>query len=570
MKKLLTAGHLFVSVLFATAFLSCNSSSKKHIPSGEAITAIQLKTGEIVSCGPPGKEFGAVAFNSSCDEKYRKDFDLAIALLHSFEYDEAEKAFAKVIAQDPACAMAYWGVAMSNYHEVWPSPPSTAELEKGSKAIAIARSIPGLSSQETAYIEAMAVFYDHWDKTDHRTRARNFSKAMEGMYKKYPSDKEVAAFYALSLNGAADPADKTYANQRKAGDILNALYLKDSMHPGIVHYLIHSYDYPPLAVLALPAARRYASIAPSSAHAQHMPSHIFTRLGLWDECIQSNLVSTASAKCYAESAGIKGHWDEELHGMDYLVYAYLQKGENNLAKAQLDYLRTIREVYPVNFKDAYAFAAIPARYFLENKMWQDAASMEMLPAGFPWKNFPWQSSIIHFARLLGAAHTGNLSLAKLEAGKLHQAYDTLTALKDTYKATQVMVQLTTGEAWILFAERKTTQALQRMKQAAEIEDKTEKSPVTPGEIIPARELLGDMLLQLDQPAEALQAYSASLITHPNRFNGLYGAALASEKTNATRNAIGYYRQLTSIANPPGASRAELAAARLFLQKQKMN
>ena len=562
MKEIIRYVLIILLVSFA---VSCKR--KISSPSIETINAINLKRGQVVFCGPPDKELGTVLFETSCTEKAKKDFDLGVALLHSFEYDEAEKVFAKIIDESPDCAMAYWGVAMCNYHQVWPSPPSPAELEKGNKAIAIAQSITKKSNRETDYINAIATFYSDVEKTAHRIRSVKFEKAMEKLYLKYPEDKEAAIFYALALDGSADPTDKTFGNQKKAGAILNNLYPNEPNHPGIVHYIIHSYDYPELAALALPAAKKYASIAPASAHAQHMPSHIFTRLGLWDECIQSNLISTSSAKCYAENAGIKGHWDEELHGMDYLVYAYLQKGENDLAKQQYDYLKTITAVYPVNFKDAYAFAAIPARYFLENKMWAAAADIQMFPADFPWQKFPWQKAIVHFARLLGAAHMGNNSLAKTELKSLNTIYDTLAAQKDTYKANQVMIQIKTGEAWIKLEEKKLTEALQLMNMAADMEDKTEKSPVTPGEIIPAKELLADMLLQLNKPAEALVAYEADLKKHPNRFNGLYGAALASEKINNIDKANYYYKQLLAIANSPDANRPELKKAKLFLKKE---
>jgi hypothetical protein len=567
MKKILHTEHWRVFALFSLLLISCNGKNKA--PSATAIAAINLKRGDVVSCSPPGKQFGFVEFEISCSEKEKKDFDLGVALLHSFEYDEAEKVFSKIIDKTPACAMAYWGVAMCNYHQVWPSPPTQAELEKGNKAISLAQSLTQKSGRETDYINAIALFYKDWNKIAHRARSIKFEKAMEKIYQKYPNDKEAAIFYALALDGAADPADKSFANQRKAGAMLTGLYPNEPDHPGIVHYIIHSYDYPELAALALPAARKYASIAPASAHAQHMPSHIFTRLGLWDESIHSNLISTASAKCYAENAGIKGHWDEELHGMDYLVYAYLQKGENTLAKQQYDYLRTIHAVYPVNFKDAYAFAAIPARYFLENKMWKEAAGIEMFPFDFPWQNFPWQKAIVHFARLLGAAHTGNINQAKAELKNLYTSYDMLAAQKDVYKANQVMIQIKTGEAWILFGEKKMNEALQQMHIAAAMEDKTEKSPVTPGEVIPAKELLADMLLQLNKPAAALEAYEANLKTHPNRFNGLYGAALASEKINNTEKAKNYYRQLTAVANTPGSGRAEIERAKLFLKKENL-
>lgn len=563
MKKIFQYTEFLFFSLFSFALLSCNG--KNNTPSNEAINSVNLKRGEIFSCGPPDKQFGLVEFETSCSGKVKKDFNLAIALLHSFEYDEAEKVFAKIIDEEPACAMAYWGVAMCSNHPLW-SPPTGPELKKGAAAIAIAQSLTAKTKRESAYIEAMALFYKDWEKLDHPTRSIFFEKAMEKTYKENPGDKEAAIFYALALDAAADPADKSYSNQKKAGAILEALYPGEPNHPGIVHYIIHTYDYPELAMLALPAARKYASIAPSSAHAQHMPSHIFTRLGLWDECIQSNLVATSSAKCYAESAGIKGHWDEELHGMDYLVYAYLQKGENVAAKEQCDYLKTIDEVYPVNFKEAYAFAAIPARYVLENKNWKDAATLPLHPVDFPWKKFPWQKAIFHFARLLGFVHTGKIDSANNELKNLDTIHDTLMAQKDSYKASEVQIQIKTAEAWILFKERKSNEALQLMNDAADMEDKTEKSPVTPGEVIPARELLGDMLLQMNKLEKALEEYEADLKTHPNRFNGLYGAGLAAERSGDFEKATNYYKQLISIANSTGSNRPELEAARLFLKK----
>ncbi len=534
--------HLFciISIMLLT-FPGCRQSG--NAPGQEAINAIKLKKGDIVLCGPADKQFGTVRFQNSCSEKVKSDFDLAIALLHSFEYDEAEKVFAKIIDEEPGCPMAYWGVAMSNYHQVWPSPPTQEEIEKGGKAILIAQSLVQAPGREKDYIDAMALFYKDWSLPDHRTHSRIFAEAMGKVYENYPGDREAAIFYALSLDGSADPSDKSYANQRKAGKILEALYPDEPGHPGIVHYIIHSYDYPELALLALPAARKYASIAPASAHAQHMPSHVFTRLGLWDECIQSNLVSIDAAKCYAEGAGINGHWDEELHGMDYLVYAYLQKGQNKLAKQQYDYLINMKDVYPVNFKVAYAFASIPSRYLLENKMWSEAAGLQIHPSDFPWQNFPWQEAIYHFTRLLGSVHTGNTDQARSELQILNSLHEKLLSLKDDYKANQVMIQVKTGEAWILFMEGRMEDGLALMKLAAEMEDKTEKSPVTPGEVLPANELLADMLMLMSRPAEALEYYEAALKTHPNRFNGLYGAGLASEKSGNPGKAKLFYGQL---------------------------
>ena len=556
-----------VCVIVLLVVFACNGKNKSS--ENENSISIDLKRGDVISCGPPGKEFGAVGFESSCTKKVEKDFDLAIAMLHSFEYNEAEKVFAKVIDNEPGCAMAYWGVAMANYHPLW-EPPSQSELEKGAKAIAIAQSLQSTKGIDKDYVYALAQFYQDWKTLNHRTRSLNYERAMARMYGAYPSNDELAIFYALTLVATADPADKTYSNQIKAGNILTALYIREPDHPGIVHYIIHTYDNPELANLALPAARKYASIAPSSAHAQHMPAHIFIRLGLWDECIKSSIVSTESARCYAETAGMEGHWDEELHGMDYLMYAYLQKAETKLAKVQYDYLKTIQKVEPPNFKVAYAFASIPSRYFLENKMWEEAAHLEVYPKDFPWEKFPWQKAIFHFTRLLGSVHLGDIDSVKIELANLNSLYDTLTNQGESYKANQVLIQLKTGEAWMQMMEGKSRDARQLMSLAADMEDKTEKHPVTPGSVLPARELLGDMLLLMNKPKEALVAYEANLKKLPNRFNGLFGAAVAAEHLKDMDKAMSYYQQLTAMANVNVVSRYELEAARKFLAKHKSN
>jgi tetratricopeptide (TPR) repeat protein len=390
---------------------------------------------------------------------------------------------------------------------------------------------------------------------------------MEKIHMQYPDDKEAASLYALALNATADPTDSSFTKQRKAGAILDALYPGESNHPGIVHYIIHTYDNPELASIALPAARKYASVAPSSAHALHMPSHIFIRMGLWDEAIHSNLSSVASAKCYAEETGIKGHWDEELHGLDYLTYAYLQKGDNHKAKEQWDYLKTMQHVSPVNFKVAYAFAAIPSRYMLENKAWDKAATLVVTPANFTWQDYPWQEAIIHFTRVLGSVHTGKIDSAKAHLKILNAIHDTLLKQKDPYKANQVQIQIKASEAWILFKEGKDNEALKLMNAAADMEDRTQKHPVTPGEVIPARELLGDMLLEMQLPGPALQAFEADLKKHPHRFNGLYGAGLACEKLRNMAKAKTYYQQLLRISGSTDSDRPELERIKMFLHKE---
>jgi tetratricopeptide (TPR) repeat protein len=545
--------HITIALLGLFCMIGCNN---KKDPSASQVAEINLKRGDIISCSTTGENFGTVSFLNSCGDK--KAFDLAVTLLHSFEYDEAEKAFAKVLDAEPGCAMAWWGVAMSNFHPLW-TPPSETELKKGAKAIAIATSL-NPSQREMDYINAIAAYYNNWQTTDHRSRCLAFEKAMQQLYEQYPDDKEAAIFYALALDAAADPKDKSFAKQKKAGALLNTLYPGEPNHPGIAHYLVHTYDAPELASMGLAAAKKYASVAPSSAHALHMPSHIFTRLGLWDECIAANKQSVAAAICYAESAGIKGHWDEELHGLDYLMYAYLQKGENDSAKAQWDYLKTIKTIAPVNFKVAYAFAAIPARFLLENRMWKEAAVLNVTPAGFTWQQYPWQEAIIHFTRLMGSVHTNNTTAANDALKALHRIHDTLLLQKDAYKANQVAIQIKTSEAWMQWKAGKKNEALALMQQAAEMEDQTEKHPVTPGEVLPARELLGDLLMELNEPAKALVMYEASLTKHPNRFNALYGAAIAAERSGDQQKAKQYFQQLIKIAGA-NANRRELIEAR---------
>jgi tetratricopeptide (TPR) repeat protein len=550
-----------VTLLPISIMVGCGGNNSK--PSRELIDQLDLKSGELISCGPADKEFGTVDFEMTCSNQVKNDFNVAVELLHSFEYDESEKVFTKIINAAPECAMAYWGIAMCKFHPLW-EPPTEVDLKKGSKAISIANSITQKSERESAYINAIGQYYKDWDKLNARVRSVNFENAMEQLHQQYPADKEAAIFYALSLDAAADPTDKSYTNQKKAGAILNALYTAEPNHPGIIHYIIHTYDNPGIATFALPAARRYAAVAPSSAHALHMPSHIFTRLGLWDESIKSNIQSVEAAKCYAQSAGIKALWDEEMHGIDYLVYAYLQKGDNKAAQQQMNYIFTISEVYPVNFKGAYCFAAVPSRIALENKNWHEAASLELRPVNFPWNKFPWQEAMLHFARLLGAANTGDIESAQSEVATLNQLHDTLERQKDIYKSKQVAIQIKAGNAWIDFATGKKIEALKLMKTAADMEDSVSKHPVTPGEILPARELYADMLLQMKQYENALTAYEEVLQKSPNRFNSLYGAAVAAEASGNSEKARIYFKQLAAVASSPGSDRPELNAAKIFL------
>jgi hypothetical protein len=551
-----------IFLIFLILF-SC-ARKKNQGPLESELKSLDLTRGDIALCGSDNGQFGTVAFNLSCSEKARKNFNLATALLHSFEYTEAEKVFAKVIDDDPGCVMAYWGAAMCNFHPLW-EPPSQADLQKGYRIITLARTlIEDKSTRESDYIEAIATIYDQWDKLDHQTRVLKFEKASERIFTKYAGDNEAAIFYALALRTAADPTDKIFYKQKKAGEILSAVFAKEPNHPGIAHYIIHTFDYPELAALALPAARTYASIAATSAHAQHMPSHIFTRLGLWDEAIQSNIKSVSAAQCYAQNLKIKGHWDEELHGMDYLLYAYLQKGSDEKAIEQIEYLKTIKEVFPRNFKIAYSFASMPTRYALERKDWAEASQLELYEANFSWEEFPWEKANMIFGRLLGWVHSNKPTIARSELKQLQLIHEKLNGSKENYKANLVLIQIKISEAWIKLYEGHKVDALALMNIAADMEDSTEKHPVTPGEVIPARELLGDMYLEVSEPAKAFKAYQEDLKRHPNRFNGLYGAGLSAEKSGNIKEAVRYYNQLLS--NTSTSKRPELILVKSFLRK----
>jgi tetratricopeptide (TPR) repeat protein len=395
---------------------------------------------------------------------------------------------------------------------------------------------------------------------------------MERLYKRYPTDREAGVFYALALNAsalAAVPMDKTYAKQKRASAILNRLLRLEPEHPGVTHYLIHSYDYPPLAHFALAAARSYAKIAPSSAHALHMPSHIFTRLGLWDEDIAMNIRSENAAKEYALRNHLTGAWDEQLHAMDYLAYAYLQEARDREAGAVLDELRAIRKTDPETFKCAYSFAAIPARWALERRNWSEAAKLKLEPADFPWTHFPWAEAITHFARAMGAARSGDADHARREVEKLAEIKQALTGAKDNYDwATQVEIQHKVALAWLTKLEGRYEEAFQLLSSAAELEDSTDKHPVTPGAVLPAREMVGDLLLELNQPSRALKEYERSLLLSPNRFNSIYGAARAAELDGNRIRARLFYQRVVDICNLGDTSRPELQLAREFL-KQKV-
>lgn len=550
-----------IVILLLSSILLLFISSCKNNSSKPDLASLDLLRGKLQLCG--NGQFGDVSFSESCSYETRDTFNLAIALLHSFEYIEAEKAFVQVIYTDSECAMAYWGVAMSIYHGLWAPPPNDV-LEKGSKLIKAAEKLPKTKKAEQ-YLAAIGAFYKDWETVDNQARKERYAQKMKEMYAANPDDTEVAVFYALALRASAKPTDKTYKVQREAGKILEVLFEKEPNHPGIAHYIIHSYDYPELAELGLETARKYAEIAPSSAHAQHMPSHIFTRLGLWEESIQTNINSASSATCYAESTNPGAHWDEEVHAMGYLVYSHLQTGDNANALEQYNYLKSFEKVFPPNFKIAYTAAAIPARIAIENKNWKEAANVE-LPSnlGIAWESFPWEKGILHFTRAMGAIHTEDFNAAETELATLRSFQNELTQKKDAYKANQIGIQIKMAEAWLALAKGNEKEALSSMEIAVEMESKTSKHPVTPGEVVPADELYADMLLTMNKPQQALEAYELNLQRRPNRFNGIYGAALAAKKSGNIQKANHYFKQLIELTKKSNSTRPEVEEAKQYV------
>jgi hypothetical protein len=511
------------------------------------------------------EKLGTVHFPTSCSAPAQQQFERALAMLHSFWYEEAVKTFTTVTETDSTCAMGFWGVAMSLYYPLW-FPPSEPTLKKGSAAIEKAKLLGAKTQRERDYIAAIEAFYKDTDKLDHRTRVLAYEKAMEQLHARYPDDREAAVFYALALNATASPTDKTYANQLKAAAVLEKILAEQPNHPGVAHYLIHSYDVAPLATRALPAARSYAKIAPSVPHALHMPSHIFTRLGLWEEAIDSNRASARAGTDYSRRTGSEAIWDQTLHSMDYLAYASLQTAQDREAKRVVDEIMAMRKAEPETLAAAYAIAAIPARYALERGKWAEAASLTAPPVPFPWQRFPWGEAIISYTRAVGAARTGDVTATQKEIDRLQALRDILVQAKNGYWADQVEVQRRAAAAMLARAQGKDQDAVSMMRSAADLEGSMEKHPVTPAPVIPPRELLGQLLLDLKQPQSALGEFEAVLAAEPNRFHSLYGAGRAAELAGDASKAKGFYAKLVKLCERADTERPELQQAKAFLAK----
>jgi hypothetical protein len=512
------------------------------------------------------EKLGTVNFSTSCSSAAQPQFNRAVALMHSFQFANAIEAFRAILAGDPSCSMVYWGIALSDWGNPFASGlKSQAQLDAGLKAVEQGRRSPPKSERERAYLEAVARLYTDTATVDQRSRKVAYENAMAAVSATYPEDMEAAIFYALAVSAAADPGDKTYARQLKAGEILDRLYVEYPNHPGLAHYIIHTYDVPPLATRAAGAAQHYSEIAPSTPHALHMPSHTFTRVGDWQASIDANVASAAAARSAGQPA-------DEWHASDYLEYAYLQMAQDNASKGVVESADQIFLRFDPKMQIGgaagpaaayFARAAIPARYDLERRDWAHAAKLQPLPSPFPYTE-----AMTYFGRGLGAAHLKDTTGARAAIDSLARCRDRLNTMKEDFWANQVEIQRLEVVAWLAFSQGRSENALAGMRRAAELEDATEKSVITPGPLAPARELLGELLLESKRPAEALVEFESTLKREPNRFWSLYGAAEAAKANGDQQKTKQYFSRLVKVADradQPG--RRELVQARSSLSDQ---
>jgi len=502
----------------------------------------------------PPEQLGHVAFANSCAPDVQTKFERAVALLHSFWFREGEKAFRDVLAQDPGCAIATWGIATVLIGNTFATGPTPAQAEQAREAIARGRAIGAKSERESererAFIEAVAQYYEPVAGRSHIARIRSLSDAFESVARRFPDDDEAQIFSAIYLTATQDPAEQTFASALKAAGILEIQFKKHPGHPGVAHYLIHSYDYPPIAAKGLDAARKYAGLAPSAPHAQHMPSHIFTRVGAWQDSADSNLRSAAVAKAEKE-------FGDQLHAMDYMVYAFLQLARDKDARARVDEAPDVRG--PEQLRSVpYAQAAIPARYAIERGAWKEAAQLQPQPT-----RFAFTAALTQFTRALGAARSGDAVGAQAGADELARIVESLKTAKDGYWTVEVEVQRLGAAAWTAWAAGNRQGGLELMQAAANLEDKSEKNAVSPGRLVPAHELFGDMLMEAGKPAEALVQYELSQVRDPNRYRSLYGAGEAAARAGNRDKARYYFTRLAELARS-GDPRPETDKARRYL------
>jgi hypothetical protein len=516
-----------------------------------------LPAGAHDASGAPAK-LGKVHFKVECNATAQREFDLAMAYYHSFAWELYKAPLDRALAADPTCGMTHWLRALGVLDNpfTWPIPLSPKVLAEGQASLDAARKTGLKSQRERDYVDALAVFYKDHDKLNHRTRAKAFEEAMAQVAARYPEDTEATILYALVLSVNFDPNDKKYTNQLKAAGILEPIMPKQPEHPGVAHYLIHSYDYPPIAQQGLEAAKRYSKIAPDAAHALHMPSHIFSRVGYWRESIVANTASAEAAKASIPN---------RVHAYDYLVYAHLQLGQDRAAARVLADAQQIKQTTDA-FASAYGFAAMPARYALERHAWKEAASLALWPAGdaYPWKKYPQAEAINAFARGIGAAYAENPSAARVEVQRLQQLRDAAAGMKLGYWAEQIEIQAELVRGVATYAEGKPAEGMEIVRAAAVREDASEKHAVTPGPIKPGREILGDLMMQSGKPADALREYEAVIAKEPNRLGPTAGAAQAAQKAGDSKKAAYYSARVVDLTAAADTARPEFAQAKRLL------
>lgn len=540
--------------------------NSKHLISACVLAALAVGPAiaqheEHAAAEPGGGKFGTVRFPTSCSPAAQVEFEKAVAMLHSFFYPTTLKAFEAVTKTDPQCAIAYWGLAIAQRPNPLVPPFDEAALKRGWEAAENGLALGPKTQRERDWLLAAETYYKDYDKVPQSQRTLAYEHAMARLVQKYPDDSEAAIFYALALNEAADPSDKTYANQLKAAAILEKVYREQPDHPGVAHYLIHSYDYAPLAQRGLPFANKYAQIAPAAPHARHMPSHIYSMLGMWEESVKSNQSALQAMDEESARSWPGSTHPSAPHSWDFMEYAYLQMGQDEHARQVRDEANAATK-FPFDRLGTYtALAAIPARYALEHGAWQDAAKLELRAS-----RWPQADAITYFARALGCARSGNADIAQTNIDMLTQLRAKLEQANQPYWAEQVQVQILAASAWLAHAQGKEDQALEQMRAAADLEDKSEKHVAMENRLYPMRELLGDMLLELRRPADALKQYEASMQATPNRLRGLYGAAKAADLAHDKQKAQIYYGKLITLTQNADTVQPEVRQAKLYLDQ----
>ena len=514
--------------------------------------------GSVLTTTAAAQDLGRVTFKTSCTPAAQEKFDRGVALLHSFYFPETAKAFTESAQADPDCAIAYWGIAISQRTNPLVLPLPAPALKTGLEAARKGKAIGAKTERERDWLAAIEVYYADYDKVDQTTRGLAYERAMERLMRKYPDDIEAAIFYALALNETALPSDKSYANPLKAGAILEKIAEKLPEHPGVLHYVIHSYDYPPLAKRAIDAANRYAKVAPGAPHARHMPAHIYSMVGMWAESVASNASSLVAAREQAARTWPGAAHPVEPHMLDFTQYALLQLGQEKRARQIVDENNAIKKLgfdFVVGFT---GLAAVPARYALERQSWKEAAALE--PRGSP---FPQAEAITHFARAMGSARSGDLPAAEREVNRLTELRAMLEQANQSYWAEQVEIQILAASAWIVQVKGQKDDAVKLIRAAADLEDGSEKHVAMENRLYPMRELLGDLLMEQHQPAQALKEYETAMVSTPNRLRGLYGAAKAADLAKDAQKAAIYFRKLSELTKDADTDRPEIREAKTF-------